>query len=367
IGYWGGIPYGGGIGGSPLSEYLVPGRGGRMPVSVTIEDPARRARDLPRNPVVAVLDTVVARHPWFTDPKRVLRLAVSDGELVPDEAAAAPTPMNLLTGEAPPVQGHGTFIAGLIRQGCPEATILTVPVMNDEGVAEEGDVLDALTALLNRHVDGQDGNRPGDCVDVVSLSLGYYAEDSSYLSSPVKQLLDRFAEHGILVVAGVGNDASTQAFVPAALAQDPPARITASSRPPLASVGAQNPDGTSIALFSNEEPVVSACRPGVSVISTYPQVNGAGEPTVVTGANGRRRTVDPDDYTGGFAAWSGTSFATPVLAAELAAELAATGDLTDVTDEAMRRRAVRALKECLARGGPAASGPAGNGPKGSGT
>jgi subtilisin family serine protease len=266
----------------------------------------------------------------------------------PDGTAVAPTPTNLLTGEAPPVLGHGTFIAGLIRQGCPEATILTIPVMNDEGVAEEGDVLAALTALLSRHVAGQQKNRPGDCVDVVSLSLGYYAEDASYLSGPVKQVLDRFAAHGVLVVAGVGNDGCDLPFVPAALAKRPPARVTANSQPPLASVGAHNPDGSSIALFSNELPVVSAYRAGVSVVSTYPQINGAGGPSTVTGPTGQRRTVDPDDYSQGFAAWSGTSFATPVLAAQLAAQLIESGDeLTDVSVPAMKRRAIRALKECL--------------------
>ena len=31
--------------------------------------------------------------------------------------------------------------------------------------------------------------------------------------------------------------------------------------------------------------------------------------------------MDPDDFTGGFAAWSGTSFAAPVLAGELAGVL----------------------------------------------
>jgi hypothetical protein len=31
-----------------------------------------------------------------------------------------------------------------------------------------------------------------------------------------------------------------------------------------------------------------------------------------------RATIDDDDFTGGFAVWSGTSFAAPVLAAEVA-------------------------------------------------
>src|SRR6266540_4565754 len=33
---------------------------------------------------------------------------------------------------------------------------------------------------------------------------------------------------------------------------------------------------------------------------------------------GRRQTLDTDDFSGGFAVWSGTSFAAPLLAAEVA-------------------------------------------------
>jgi hypothetical protein len=34
-----------------------------------------------------------------------------------------------------------------------------------------------------------------------------------------------------------------------------------------------------------------------------------------------RQTIDPDDYRGGFAAWSGTSFAAPYVAGRIAAAL----------------------------------------------
>jgi subtilisin family serine protease len=326
-----------------------------MPVSLVLKDPALSADDLPRNPVVAVLDTTIAEHPWFTDPKRVVRLGVSDGQLVPNEQAVAPTPLNLLTGERSRLEGHGTFIAGLIRQGCPEAIILSIPVMNDEGVAEEGDVLDALTALLARHLEGQASGRPEDCIDVLSLSLGYYAEDRTYKHGPVQRVLARFAEHGVLVVAGVGNDACELPFVPAALAEALPAANTTDARPPVASVGAHNPDGQSIALFSNALEHVTAHRAGVSVVSTVPLVDGAGQSSVSTPGTGAgtRRSIDPDDYRGGFAAWSGTSFATPVLAAELAAELAGMGqELTDVSDAAMQARSLKALRACLERKQP---------------
>jgi serine protease len=38
-----------------------------------------------------------------------------------------------------------------------------------------------------------------------------------------------------------------------------------------------------------------------------------------------RRSIDPDSYAGGFATWSGTSFATPVLAARACLDLVEAG------------------------------------------
>src|SRR5829696_1943239 len=48
------------------SEYAVPGLGGRAPVRWVGRPPAR-TEELPNRPVVAILDTGVARHPWFDD------------------------------------------------------------------------------------------------------------------------------------------------------------------------------------------------------------------------------------------------------------------------------------------------------------
>ena len=355
-GYWGGVGgYWGGVG-SALQEYSVPGRGGRMPVALALPDPRLRARAVDRNPVVVVPDTAIAAHPWFKDGDGVVRLVLKEGRLVPLLTTGAGDPVDppiSVPPAAEPVgllQGHATFIAGLIRQGCPEATIVSIPVMGDDGVVDESVMLDVLQALLDRHVHGQDQGVEADVVDVLSLSLGYYAEDRTYTSGPVADMLDRFAEHGVLVVAGVGNDGTDAPFVPAALAAEPPQRITAKAVPPLASVGASNPDGVSVALFSNNLPVVSAIRAGVSVVSTLPLTNGMGQPSSeVRSGDTVRCTVDPDDYTGGFGVWSGTSFSTPVFAAELAAALIDEGGLTDTSSHAMRRRAIRALRTCIGR------------------
>lgn len=379
-GYWDGVGgYWDGVAAQAMNEYGRPGRGGRMPVSVAMDDPALRARELPRRPVVAIPDTVVGEHPWFptrvrragkaaaatgsaaagatTETPRLLRMVVQNGNLV-DQAPTDPSlvaAVNPETGVRDRLEGHGTFIAGLVRQGCPEATILSVPVMGDDGIAEEGDVLAALDALLERHLAAQQSGSVDGIIDVLSLSMGYYPEDDALADTPIAQRLSLFATAGVIVVAGAGNDASTRSFLPAALAASTPKRATNRSTPPLASVGAHNPNDATVALFSNRLPFVSAYRPGVSLVSTVPILDGADTPTFVLPespaaadrpASPERSTVDPDDYRGGFAAWSGTSFATPVLAAQLAAELVRQGDLTDVTAAAMTRRAVRALNSC---------------------
>ena len=152
--------------------------------------------------------------------------------------------------------------------------------------------------MLARHVKGAGrGGNKADVIDVLSLSIGYYAEDSLYTSGPVADLLGSFRERGILVVAGVGNDGTAAPFVPAALAAEVTPKMDAV---PVASVGAWNPNGRTVALFSNDLPVVTYLRHGVSVVSTFPPTNGIGQPSSsMPDTHGRlRTTVDFDDYTG---------------------------------------------------------------------
>jgi subtilisin family serine protease len=126
-------------------------------------------------------------------------------------------------------------------------------------------------------------------------------------------------------VCSAGNDATDRPTFPAALWKggDPALKLRepAGLQRHLA-VGALNPQNTSVALYSNIGDWVTTYAPGTSVVSVFPHLEGG----VQSGSkNDRmkryRQSLDPDDFTGGFAIWSGTSFASPFVAAMIAKEL----------------------------------------------
>jgi subtilisin family serine protease len=86
-------------------------------------------------------------------------------------------------------------------------------------------------------------------------------------------------------------------------------------------VGALNPNRTD-ALFSNAGDWVTTYQPGAAVFSTMPPFQGGFEPVARTSYDDRvRESLDPDDFTGGFGIWSGTSFSAPIAAGLIARRL----------------------------------------------
>ena len=349
-----------------MAEYGVPGSGGRSPVAWLGAPPARqvrddgdesRTRDGAVRPVVAIVDTGIGTHPWFgtyglgaeQDEGNgvVIREAkLPDGPIgtypvpqLPEEDAeiggASTAP---LTGPLDPVAGHGTFIAGIVHQTCPDARLLPVRVVGGAGAAIESEVIESLRRLLRFHRRGLAGEAGFVAVDVVVLPMGYYHEQPEDLQwdHPLSDVLARLRDSGVAVVVAAGNDGETRPEFPAAFAPEvdrraePPRitnpRDTSARRPPILAVGATNPDG-STALFSNDGPWVTCVRPGAAVVSTVPRtLDGPSTPSLRTRerfADAVRSTIDPEGFQGGFATWSGTSFAAPVLAGEIARELLA--------------------------------------------
>jgi len=188
----------------------------------------------------------------------------------------------------------------------------------------EGDLLCTLNRLALRQAIAQATLDSSNVIDVVCLSLGYYHEHPDDLSFDPQILvpLRMLSECGVAVTVAAGNDSTARPMFPAAFTPYPGGLIAAPDprRVPLISVGARNPDGT-VAMFSNSGPWVACHRPGAALVSTFPVTfNAAAGPTLRTwvAGEGWRETIDPDDFGGGFGTWSGTSFAAPILAAEIA-------------------------------------------------
>ena len=325
----GGNPFALGHGRVGLDGYGTDGYSGRGPVSFPVTSPPGITAG--RRPRVVVLDTGLGDHPWFRDDRSCTTVTMADGTVIGPQVDPATVRAaavdgagaidNRLLGSLASHTGHGTFIAGLIRQACPQADIVALAVMGADGMVPESTLADALALVAARQRE-----EPG-WADAVVLSLGYYSETSEDVaySTRLKTTLVELGESGVAVFCAAGNDASSRPSYPAAFAVAP--EFARPEVVPLVSVAALNPGG-SVAMFSNDGPWVIAEAPGVNLVSTAPvHSDGSGRPAMRVAAAARRprALIDGDDFASGFASWSGTSFAAPVLAGRYLSTLAAAG------------------------------------------
>jgi len=237
---------------------------------------------------VAVLDTGID----LTHPAFVGRLLPGydfvDGDSDPTEVLCAPAPCST----AGIAYGHGTHVAGLIALVAPSAKIIPYRVLDANG---EGNAWVLAEALQRAITDG---------ADVINMSLGtatrtrilesitklFQCEvpdsadpeldfsDSSYAAD-----LTRCAtSSGPVIVAAAGNDGSPSAL-------EYPAKEGVKG---LIAVGASN-DTKHLAQFSNFGSWVQIAGPGEGITSAVPPNPGAPQ---------------------GYAVWSGTSMAAPLVA-----------------------------------------------------
>ncbi len=320
------------IGHNPTDAY-----GDRQPVAWAAPEPRRsEVAEGRRRPVVMTLDTGIGDHPWFQHGVTT-GLELDGVELGYTDPATDPERRGQsgLAGGLDSHSGHGTFIAGLIRQICPDAHLHAVRLMRSNGVANEYELLRVLHVLVEKIRRAKDGRPGGLTVDVLVMSFGYAHDlpaDVRY-DDYLLPVLEELGSLGVAVVAAAGNNASTQKVYPAAFAPHDGGRVSA-AKPgivPVTSVGSLNPNGT-VALFSNAGKWVSAWLSGAALVSTMPTgLNGGLTPSVsvVDRLGMRRSSIDPDDFSGGFGVWSGTSFAAPLFAGHLAQALWETGRLGD--------------------------------------
>ena len=331
----GGNPLAVGHGRVGLDGYGIAGTNGHGPVTLAVAPPTP-IRD-GRRPRVVVLDTGIGDHPWFRADPASTTITFADGSTVGPDVTLAPgkssnggsdgAALDPLLGALPTHAGHGTFIAGLLRQACPDADIVALTVMQANGVVPEHKLIRALQVLLRRQTES-----PG-WADALVLSLGYYAETGEDLryTSGLKDILLALGRRGVAVFAAAGNDASRRPSYPAALAVDP--EFAADDVLPVVSVAALNADGT-VAPFSNDGPWVTAEAVGANVVSAAPiDTDGGSRAAIaVRGPRGTlRSSFDPDDYRG-YSVWSGTSFAAPVLAGRYVTSLRREGFPPAISD-----------------------------------
>ncbi|WP_243715571.1 S8/S53 family peptidase [Micromonospora sp. KC207] len=181
--------------------------------------------------------------------------------------------------------GHGTFVAGVIRQAAPGVRVDPEQALNPTGVGDEAMLVAAMARL-------------GPQVSVVNLSLGGFTQDDVPplpLVNAVAALPPQSA-----VVAAAGNAGSSRPSWPAALER-------------VLAVAAVCRDGGIFvpASYSGFGPWVDACALGERD-STYVegQLPLPGRPTQVFH---------------GFATWGGSSFATGYVSGRLAAMMTAGG------------------------------------------
>lgn len=192
--------------------------------------------------------------------------------------------------------GHGTHVAGTVAAAgmngigvvgvAPDAQILMVKALNHQGVGTSSTAAAAMVYAIKHGA------------DVVNCS--FVSRD---WPRPFKDAVLLAASRGVAIVAGAGNDGWIADIRAAALASEPSVILVAATTPNDAK-----------ADFSNYGATVDLAAPGVGIWSTVP---GTGFPG------------------GSYAAWAGTSMATPHVSGAMALLIAK--DLTAPLTEVRRR------------------------------
>lgn len=228
--------------------------------------------------------------------------------------------------------GHGTFIAGIVAAVAPNTDVTVRGTLDDVGAILESE----FGAKLFEAVD------QGGWPDIISLSAGTSTGSGEGLIG-LEAFMRELREQRTLLVAAAGNNGSDTPFWPAAYAALPEYADS------VLSVGALRGDGESGACFSNHGPWVHVYAPGERLTSaltgfdipvpyvyqhstydacrfgcTYACTCQYPRHTGVLSEAGESTAAKPDQVMfDGLAQWSGTSFATPAVAALVAAHMTA--------------------------------------------
>ena len=250
------------------------------------------------HPVIALLDSGVQRHDWFGADRGASFVQDADGLPGWSSPVSAGDPLDPSKPKGTH-WGHGTFIAGLLRQTAPQAKVLSMRVMDSAGHLDSGDVVNALTWLARPHAV---------LPKIVLMAFGRQARRDDPTLEDLRCAVRTLTDRGVTVVASAGNGASSHRVYPAAFAAEPGI--------PVVSVGAIQ-TRHEMAPYSNFGPWVKVGWLGSDIVSIHPQtISGAGAHQM------RQSDIDnpvEPHKADSFAWWTGTSFAAAIVAAGLAA------------------------------------------------
>ena len=222
--------------------------------------------------------------------------------------------------------------------------------MDNDGIVEEADLINALGFLHQRQVEARHTGTDAELIDVVSLSLGYYHEATDAgvrYDTAFSDALKALGDQGILVVAAAGNNATTDHS--SRRDSHLPQRHVAGWRHPHADQRRSPQSGWRSLTVQQQWRLDRRNSPGAALVSTLPIVDAGQRSGVDLGTgplNDRevgswRATIDPDSFTG-FGTWSGTSFAAPAAAG------AAARRCSTFRSHSQRRPRSRRVRSCTA-------------------
>lgn len=194
-------------------------------------------------------------------------------------------------GYADPYAGHGTFVSGVLRCVAPACDVTVERVLDPAGFAYESNLTKQINDALTRSP------------DLISMSAGGSTRGNIPPLSFQRLYEDRLSQlGGVTLIAAAGNDGSTKPFWPAAF-------------PWCVGVGSMSRDGTRRSPFSNYGSWVDVYAPGEDIVNAYARMKYK---TV--------KDADVRDTSAGVVRWSGTSFATPIVAGLVAGRMSRTGE-----------------------------------------
>jgi len=266
--YYGRAPEGGPSGSATLGSELIDAiaaQANLLPLELALAHVHSRGAGV----VVAVVDTGIdPAHPVLLGHVEPGGYDFVDGDPDPrDERNGIDDDADGMVDEQ---YGHGTFVASLVLTVAPEARVLPIRVLDDEGRGNVSGVSAGIVLAVDR------GAR------VINVSI-----DVPVSSEALRDAIDYAHERGAIVVAAAGNEGQSQLIFPARLGD-----VVAVAAVDAAGVGAP---------FTNYSSDVDFVAPGLDMIGAVP--------------------LDLNPV--GTAHWSGTSFAAPLVTGSIALVAAA--------------------------------------------